>query len=345
MGAVMNSYSVGTTIALALGAIVINSPARAQDARQAASQAINARAAAAYAATVVAVRKCDYDQYIAWKTEFQQAAKDWYNLRGSINGFFKIERIPPYTFPCFPVAEAPRPPATQSYATGFNVEPYVYALGGFGSARTEFDVTPRFGVSSSGPVGEIGGGFRVDVPNSNMFLGLRGGGIFQNFSGTTFYPASAGTYTVQSHSTAIVTAEVGWHIGAAYSWGPIRFGGGYQTERFEPIRDSMRTAQRGGWMLGVDWGIAASKRRVIAEGPGFDVETSKNLFGLTTALRAEFPLFEFANGTLQVRYIHWGTESHDIPGEVRLNANEVKVTAGVTVPIYRIFDAQRNNLP
>jgi len=54
--------------------------------------------------------------------------------------------------------------------------------------------------------------------------------------------------------------DSGWHIGAAYTWGPVRFGGQYTRQRFEhqpggagtPTLESHVSA----WHIGVDWRIA-----------------------------------------------------------------------------------------
>jgi predicted porin len=44
----------------------------------------------------------------------------------------------------------------------------------------------------------------------------------------------------------------GWHVGAAYTWGPVRFGGQYTRQRFEQAPGRTRV---NAWHVGVDWNI------------------------------------------------------------------------------------------
>src|SRR5688500_12737574 len=46
----------------------------------------------------------------------------------------------------------------------------------------------------------------------------------------------------------------GWFFGAAYTWGPVRFGGVYTRQRFEQLAGG--TSRVSAWQLGVDWRIA-----------------------------------------------------------------------------------------
>ena len=62
--------------------------------------------------------------------------------------------------------------------------------------------------------------------------------------------------------TAAGTADgddSGWHIGAAYTWGPVRFGGQYTRQRFEhpgAVGAPTLSSRVSAWHVGVDWRIA-----------------------------------------------------------------------------------------
>jgi predicted porin len=48
----------------------------------------------------------------------------------------------------------------------------------------------------------------------------------------------------------------GWHIGAAYTWGPVRFGGQYTEQRFDvPVGVVGGDVKARAWHVGVDWKI------------------------------------------------------------------------------------------
>ncbi|HEX2826600.1 MAG TPA: porin [Burkholderiales bacterium] len=44
----------------------------------------------------------------------------------------------------------------------------------------------------------------------------------------------------------------GWHVGAAYTWGPVRFGGQYTEQRFDTVAGDVKAKA---WHVGVDWNI------------------------------------------------------------------------------------------
>jgi predicted porin len=50
--------------------------------------------------------------------------------------------------------------------------------------------------------------------------------------------------------------DSGWHVGAAYTWGPVKFGGQYTRQKFETGTTAAPTESRvSAWHLGVDWKI------------------------------------------------------------------------------------------
>jgi len=51
------------------------------------------------------------------------------------------------------------------------------------------------------------------------------------------------------------TDDRGWHVGAAYTWGPVRFGGQYTDQKFEASNTPGTTAKYKAWHVGVDWTI------------------------------------------------------------------------------------------
>jgi len=48
------------------------------------------------------------------------------------------------------------------------------------------------------------------------------------------------------------THDNGWHVGAAYTWGPVRFGGVYTEQKFDQVAGDVKTKN---WHAGVDWTI------------------------------------------------------------------------------------------
>jgi predicted porin len=46
--------------------------------------------------------------------------------------------------------------------------------------------------------------------------------------------------------------DKGWHVGAAYTWGPVRFGGQYTRQKFENGAFNSRVSA---WHVGVDWRV------------------------------------------------------------------------------------------
>jgi len=48
------------------------------------------------------------------------------------------------------------------------------------------------------------------------------------------------------------THDNGWHIGAAYTWGPVRFGGQYTEQRFDTTVGDVKAKA---WHAGIDWNI------------------------------------------------------------------------------------------
>jgi predicted porin len=70
---------------------------------------------------------------------------------------------------------------------------------------------------------------------------------------------SAGYEQHREFSTAATAAvtpanarDNGWHIGAAYTWGPVRFGGQYTQQKFDTTLGGVKTSA---WHAGVDWNI------------------------------------------------------------------------------------------
>jgi len=54
-------------------------------------------------------------------------------------------------------------------------------------------------------------------------------------------------------ATGGTTSDSGWHIGAAYTWGPVRFGGQYTRQKLEVT--STTESKVSAWHAGVDWTI------------------------------------------------------------------------------------------
>ena len=82
----------------------------------------------------------------------------------------------------------------------------------------------------------------------------------QYSAGPLFVSAGYERHTEFAGPTAIGTTDgddSGWHIGAAYTWGPVRFGGQYTRQRFEhPGAVTTLESRVSAWHVGVDWRIA-----------------------------------------------------------------------------------------
>jgi len=57
----------------------------------------------------------------------------------------------------------------------------------------------------------------------------------------------------QVGTTAGDSDDRGWHVGAAYTWGPVRFGGQYTEQKFDALAGA--DAKYKAWHVGVDWTI------------------------------------------------------------------------------------------
>jgi len=75
----------------------------------------------------------------------------------------------------------------------------------------------------------------------------------QYSAGPLYVSAGFEQHTDYAGGTAPNSAkDNGWHVGAAYTWGPVRFGGLYTEQRFDTVAGDVKAKA---WQFGVDWNI------------------------------------------------------------------------------------------
>ena len=68
--------------------------------------------------------------------------------------------------------------------------------------------------------------------------------------------AAGGVTGIPGTTTTSDLDDDGWHVGAAYTWGPVRVGGVYTRQRFEHLVPTVGARTRvNAWQVGVDWRI------------------------------------------------------------------------------------------
>lgn len=224
----------------------------------------------------------------------------------------------------------PRNNTPANACTGFCPEFYVSILGGYGSSRTNFDVTPSFNVNGSGGYGEIGAGIRVPVPNSNVFFDARVSGLFGDLGGSTFYAPSGGTYTVRQDPMAIAEGSIGFYMPDAPLLNRQYGQGAFPTfVAGQKVRWSAPSISFG-------FGIVAFHRFYVdAEAAFFRAQdtTKFDNTGLTTSVRIDIPFTQSVLGTAQFRYNYFPETAVFIPGAVNISTNQFYGGFGITIPL------------
>ena len=108
-------------------------------------------------------------------------------------------------------------------------------------------------------------------------------------------PTAAGTPDVDDN---------GWHFGAAYTWGPVRFGGVYTRQRFEHVTGG--TSRVNAWQLGVDWRIVGPHGLRAAYTRAGDVKGTAGApaIGSTQAQARPSPGGNTGADMMQIRYVY-----------------------------------------
>jgi predicted porin len=81
-------------------------------------------------------------------------------------------------------------------------------------------------------------------------------------------------------------SDKGWHVGAAYTWGPVRFGGQYTQQKFEVGPGS--EAKYKAWHVGVDWTIVGPHGLRAAFTQARDAKGSATVIGAATTTNTLF---------------------------------------------------------
>jgi predicted porin len=127
----------------------------------------------------------------------------------------------------------------------------------------------------------------------------------------------------------------GWHIGAAYTWGPVRFGGVYTRQEFE-----LGTAAAPGelevdaWMFGVDWKIAGPHGLRAAYVQVDDVDGTPGFGGIagSGSIRPVVPAAGAPNDTgaklWHIRYVYTFSKRTEFTAGFAKLSNDGSVASG-----------------
>jgi hypothetical protein len=175
---------------------------------------------------------------------------------------------------------------------------------GYGVATTNFKVNPAFDVQGSGFVYGVNGMALFGVAHTNFAVGPRVGYFGGNMGGSTFYPTSGGTYSVD-HKGARYGDVVLQYAPTGLRGGSLRAFGGLVDTRTETAYGVVRTFVQQGSDTSTDIGVTA--------GAGFNVP---------------IPAFSGFSVTGEVRWIGGLTQSFNVPGQVGTNRDIVTGTVG-----------------
>jgi predicted porin len=135
------------------------------------------------------------------------------------------------------------------------------------------------------------------------------------------------------------TDDRGWHIGAAYTWGPVRFGGQYTEQKFEAA-NTAGDAKYKAWHVGVDWKIVGPHGLRAAFTQARDAKGNYTVLGAPSGTNTGFtgtyrpaPCYGATAGTavcsdtgatlMQIRYVYTFSKRTEFNfGYVRLNNDD-----------------------
>jgi predicted porin len=148
-------------------------------------------------------------------------------------------------------------------------------------------------------------------------------------------PTAAGTRDIDDN---------GWHVGAAYTWGPVRFGGVFTRQKFEHLTPTPGAESHvNAWQLGVDWHIVGPHGLRAAYTRAGDMKGTPGApaIGSTQSeSRPGVPLAGVPNDTgatmWQIRYVYSFSKRTELTaGYVRLD-NDGNAAAGGTYAIFGV---------
>ena len=138
----------------------------------------------------------------------------------------------------------------------------------------------------------------------------------------------------------------GFHVGAAYTWGPVRFGGQWTRQKFEHAGglDSRVSA----WHVGVDWRIAGPHGLRASYTQAGDMKGSPGapaVGGSQGQVRPGVPAAGVANDTgadmWQIRYVYTFSKRTEFTfGYVKLDNDGNPTTSGGTYTIFGVGGGQ-----
>ena len=114
----------------------------------------------------------------------------------------------------------------------------------------------------------------------------------------------------------------GWHVGAAYTWGPVRFGGQYTRQKFETGTSAVPTDSRvAAWHLGVDWSIVGPHGLRAAYTQANDVKGTAGAAAIAgSGATRPSPGSDTGAKLWQIRYVYTFSKRTEFNfGYVRLN--------------------------
>jgi len=119
--------------------------------------------------------------------------------------------------------------------------------------------------------------------------------------------------------------DSGWQIGAAYTWGPVRFGGQYTEQRFDtPVGVAGGDVKARAWHAGVDWNIVGPHGLRAAVTQARDMKGALGVLVGTASGSGYRPVNVAAGDTgatlYQIRYVYTFSKRTEFNvGYVRLN--------------------------
>jgi len=135
--------------------------------------------------------------------------------------------------------------------------------------------------------------------------------------------------------------DTGFHVGAAYTWGPVRVGGGWTRQKFETGTSAAPTDSKvSAWHVGVDWRIVGPHGLRASYTNAGDMKGTPGAVGIAGngAFRPAVPALGLPNNTgadlWTIRYVYTFSKRTEFNlGYARLNNDGNTITGGAQYAI------------
>jgi predicted porin len=168
----------------------------------------------------------------------------------------------------------------------------------------------------------------------------------QYSAGPIFVSAGYERHSEFSGPTAIGTADqddTGWHVGAAYTWGPVRFGGQYTRQKFDTT--ATLSSKVSAWHVGVDWRIVGPHGLRASYTKAGDMKGSAGAPAIGGANQTTRPAVGSDTGAdlFGIRYVYTFSKRTEFTfGYVKLD-NDGNATTGGTYNLLGVGASQGGN--